>query len=207
VKDEWKFLFPVKAMSQVFKGKFLEALKTLIEAGTVPPKEGMDVRKLFTVLYKKDWIVYAKAPFGGPHAVIEYLGRYTHKVAVSNHRITRIEEKTVTLSYKDYHSDGVKKEMTLTGEEFIRRFEQHILPKGFTKIRTYGYLGNRNRQSRINEVLKHLKLPGHKKALIIPLQVRMMELFGIVINECPCCRKRTLELLRIVTPCKKSDDG
>jgi len=207
VKDEWKFLFPVKAMSQVFKGKFLEALKTLIHAGTVILKEGIDVRKLFNVLYKKDWIVYAKAPFGGPHAVIEYLGRYTHKVAVSNHRITRVEEKTVTLDYKNYRSNGVKKEMTLSGEEFIRRFEQHILPKGFTKIRTYGYLSNRNRQSRINDVLKHLKLPGHKKAVVIPLQVRMMEFFGIVIDECPCCRKRTLELLRIFNPWKNSDDG
>jgi len=121
--------------------------------------------------------VYAKAPLGGPQAVIEYLGRYTHKVAISNHRITSIDEEhdTVNFDYKDYSDDSKQKQMTLNGGEFIRRFEQHILPKGFTKIRTYGYLANRNRHHRINEVLKEMKLPAHKGLVKIPLEVRMME--------------------------------
>ena len=90
-------------------------------------------------------MVYAKAPFGGPQAVIEYLGRYTHKVAISNHRIQSIDEETgtVTFTYKDYADDDMQKQMTLTTDEFIRRFTQHILPDRFTKIRTYGYLANR----------------------------------------------------------------
>lgn len=114
-------------MSRVFKGKFLETLKNLMDAAAVLPSPGTDLKALFNLLYRKDWIVYAKAPFGGPHAVIEYLGRYTHKVAISNHRLTAIDEQSVTFDYKDYADDSKQKQMTLNGQEFIRRFEQHIL--------------------------------------------------------------------------------
>ena len=105
--------------------------------------------------------MYAKAPFGGPQAVIEYLGRYTHKVAISNHRIQSINDEagTVSFDYKDYADGGKQKQMTLSIDEFIRRFEQHILPERFTKIRTYGYLANRNRHQCINKVLSKMKLP------------------------------------------------
>jgi hypothetical protein len=208
-KNDWRFLFPVKAMSLVFKGKFLEALKTLIEAKTVIPSTQTDLKGLFNLLYQKDWIVYAKAPFGGPHAVIEYLGRYTHKVAISNHRLSVINEQddTVTFDYKDYSDDNKQKQMTISGSEFIRRFEQHILPERFTKIRTYGYLANRNRHQRINEVLQAMKLQKHKERLIVPLQVRMMEQYGIDLSECPCCKKKTMQLVRIFNPWKNNDDG
>lgn len=163
-KNDWQFLFPVKAMSKVYRGKFMERLKELLDSAEVTAPAGTDVRGLINLLYKKDWVVYAKAPFGGPHAVIEYLGRYTHKVAISNHRISSIDEQddTVSFHYKDYADESKQKQMTLKGEEFIRRFEQHILPKGFTKIRTYGYLSNRNRHWRVKEVLKNMKLPVHK---------------------------------------------
>ena len=99
-----------------------------------------DAKKLLDILYKKDWVVYAKAPFGAPHAVIDYLGRYTHKVAISNHRIMGIDEQanTVAFAYKDYAHSNKQKQMVIDSKEFIRRFTQHILPKGFTKIRTYG---------------------------------------------------------------------
>ena len=129
-----------------------------------------DCKQLFNVLYSKEWMVYAKAPFGGPQAVIEYLGRYTHKVAISNHRIQSINEQTgaVTFTYKDYGDNGTQKQMTLTPDEFIRRFTQHILPERFTKIRTYGYLSNRGRHDRIKEVLKKMKLPLHKELVKIP---------------------------------------
>ncbi|MEJ7736789.1 MAG: IS91 family transposase [Chitinophagaceae bacterium] len=209
IKNEWDFLFPVEAMSQVYRGKFLEALKEFIDNGAVVPTPGTDIRALFNILYQKDWIVYAKAPFGGPHAVIEYLGRYTHKVAISNHRITSINEQdnSVTFDYKDYVDDNKQKQMTLNGGEFIRRFEQHILPKGFTKIRTYGYLANRNRQQRIHEVLKKMKLPGHKGLVKIPLEVRMREQYGIDIYECPCCKGKTMQLVQIYYPWKHADDG
>ena len=169
----------------------------------------IDSKQLFNLLYQKDWVVYAKAPFGGPHAVIEYLGRYTHKVAISNHRICSIndEEGSVTFDYKDYADGNRQKQMTLAGSEFIRRFEQHILPERFTKIRTYGYLANRNRHQGINEVLKKMKLPLHKRLAKIPLQVRMMERFGIDMDECPCCKNKTLKLVKVFYPWKKVDDG
>ena len=145
---------------------------------------------------------------GGPHAVIEYLGRYTHKVAISNHRIYSINESdTVTFDYKDYADANKKKQMTLSTSEFIRRFQQHILPKRFTKIRTYGYLSNRNRHKRINKVLKKMKLPSHKPLLTIPVQVRIMEQFGIDITVCPCCRNKTLQLVHVSYPWKLADDG
>ncbi|GAC1448158.1 MAG: hypothetical protein NVSMB7_09410 [Chitinophagaceae bacterium] len=105
------------------------------------------------------------------------MGRYTHKVAISNHRISSInnEAGTVTFGYKDYADDNKQKQMTLGGAEFICRFEQHILPERFTKIRTYGYLGNRNRHKRINEVLEKMKLPLHKGLVKIPRHLYMIE--------------------------------
>ena len=208
-KNSYSFLFPVKAMSVVYRAKFLEALKAHLANKAVIPKAGADAKALINDMYKKDWIVYAKAPFGGPHAVIEYLGRYTHKVAISNHRMINIndEDGSVTFEYKDYADDNKQKQMTLSGIEFIRRFEQHILPARFTKIRTYGYLSNRNRHKRINEVLKKMKLPLHKGLVKIPIQLRMMERYGIDVRECPCCKHKTLQLLKIYYPWKHADDG
>lgn len=140
--------------------------------------------------------MYAKAPFGGPQAVIEYLSRYTHKVAISNHRIVQVENDKVTFRYKDYADNGKQKVMTLEAAEFIRRFTQHILPKRFTKIRTYGYLANRNRNKRINEVLKKMKLPLHRGLIKLPLELRMMEQYGMDIKQCPCSKQQTLQLLK-----------
>ncbi len=167
------------------------------------------IRSLFNTLYQKDWIVYAKAPFGEPHAVIEYLGRYTHKVAISNHRITSINDKDdiVTFEYKDYADDNKQKQMPLASLEFIRRFEQHILPKRFTKIRTYGYLANSNRQRRINEVLKKMKLPEHRIAVKVPIEVRMMQRYGITIDECSSCKGATIKLVHVFYRWKQTDDG
>ncbi len=205
-RNEHRFLFPVKAMSIVYRTKFLQALQQMIKDGEVLKE---DSKQLINLLYTKDWNVYAKAPFGGPQAVIEYLGRYTHKVAISNHRIESINDGagTVTFGYKDYADEGKQKPMTLTIPEFIRRFEQHILPERFTKIRTYGYLSNRNRQRRINQVLQKMKLPLHKEPVKIPVQVRMLEQFGIDMNECPCCKNKTLQLIKIFYPWKHTDDG
>lgn len=208
-KNEWRFLFPLKAMSIVYKAKFLQALKRMIDKGDVMLPEKTNAKQLLDLLYQKQWVVYAKAPFGGPQAVIEYLGRYAHKVAISNHRICSIndEEATVTFGYKDYGDDSKQKQMTLSAGEFIRRFEQHILPSRFTKIRTYGYLANRGRQQRINEVLKTMKLPLHKGLVKIPLALRIKEQFGVDITECPCCKQKTLQLVRIYYPGKHVDDS
>lgn len=127
-----KFLFPVKAMSKVFRAKYVQALR----------QEGIEAPGLYKSLFSKSWVVYCKQPFFGPQQVVEYLGRYTHKIAISNHRITNIENGKVTFTAKDYRSAGAKYPLTLDEEEFVRRFSLHILPRGFTRIRHYGILSS-----------------------------------------------------------------
>jgi len=130
-KSDSKYLFPVEAIGKLFKGKFMALLK----------KKALLVEKpLMNALYKKDWVVYVKRPFAGPDSVLEYLGRYTHKIAISNNRILAMEGNEVTFGYKDYRHGGQKKQMTLKAEEFIRRFALHILPRGFVRIRHFGFL-------------------------------------------------------------------
>lgn len=204
-----KFLFPVKAMAIVYRAKFLEGLKALIGQGAIALPDGFNITSLMGALYRKVWVVYAKRPFGGPGQVIEYLGRYTHKVAISNHRIERVDrdKRTVSFGYKDYADGSTKKQMTLTAAEFVRRFATHILPKGFTKIRSYGYLANRGRQGRIEGVLKSLGLPLHPLFVKVPTQVLLKERFGVDVGQCPCCGKGRLELVLTRYFTKGADDG
>lgn len=201
-KNDWRFLFPVKAMNRVFRGKFLQGLKALLAHQSVQPPPGIDVTLLINGLYQKDWVVYAKQPFGGPEQVIEYLGRYTHKVAISNHRIQAYDADahTVAFAYKDYADGGKQKQMVLPDSEFVRRFEQHILPHRFTKIRSYGYLTNRGRRQRISQMLETMELPQHPPPIKVPWQVRLLERFGKQVNECPCCHRQTLQLLTVIYP-------
>ena len=208
-RNDGSFLFPLKAMQVVYKTKFLQALKKMIDNGEVILPQKTDAKQLFDLLYQKKWVLYAKAPFAGPQSVIEYLGRYTHKVAISNHRISSINtgDDTVSFDYKDYADGGIKKQMVLSSAEFIRRFAQHILPPRFTKIRTYGYLANRNRHRRINEVLKKMKLPLHKGPAKIPIQLFMMLRYAVDMLQCPCCKNKTLQLLKIYYPWQRGDDG
>jgi hypothetical protein len=124
------FLFDVKSLSRVFRGKFMERLNTSMSVD----------KSLIRDLYKTDWVVYAKEPFGGPAQVVEYLGRYTHKVAISNHRITGIDNDGVRFRWRDYRDYNKQKIMRLSGVEFLRRFCLHILPRGFVRIRHYGLL-------------------------------------------------------------------
>jgi len=135
VKNKGKFLFPVKAMSKVFRAKYVSELRQHIPG--LP-------QSLYDKLFSKNWVVYAKPPFSKPENVVEYLGRYTHKIAISNHRIKAINKTTkeVTFSYKDYKQGAKTKQLTLSNAEFIRRFSLHILPKGFTRIRHYGILSS-----------------------------------------------------------------
>jgi hypothetical protein len=131
-------------------------------------------------------VVFAKRPFNGPQSVIEYLGRYTHKIAISNHRIKNISKGNITFSYKDYRASAVTKEMTLDGPEFIRRFAMHILPKGFIRIRHYGILSSTSKAACavvIKEQLPPLQPNAKpKKEIYSPLQ-------------CPCCKKQTMQTL------------
>ena len=203
VKAKHKFLFPTKAVQPVYRAYFLKQLQQQINKGVVTMTEAQHAGwlALRTVLYKMDWIVDFNEPMGGPAQVLEYLGRYTHKVAISNHRIKRIDiDHNVTFQYKDYTDRGKKKTMTLPGDEFLRRYEQHLLPPRFCKIRHYGYLGNYKRKERVNEMLQQMKLPQHPQQALVSTTIRTIEKFGTDVMLCPCCKKAKLELLYIRHP-------
>jgi hypothetical protein len=146
------FFLPVRVLSRLFRGKYLARLRHAFDQGKL--KFGGRLAELadpkafarwLTPLYKKEWVVYAKRPFGGPAQVLKYLARYTHRVAISNRRLVKGDNGQVTFRYKDYADASRHKTMTLSAEEFLRRFVQHVLPRGFVKIRHYGLLANRRR--------------------------------------------------------------
>lgn len=198
-KVKYQSLYPIQAMRKVYKGRFIFRLKQLYQAKKINLPSPNDFEKLLKVLYQKQWIVYAKQPFGGPMQVIEYLGRYTHKVAISNHRIKHIDDNNrVTFEYKNYAKGGQKQLMTLDGLEFIRRFSQHILPKRYCKIRSYGLYSNHKRTSRIQELTKALNIPPPPLKTDTPWYIKYMSRYGVNPLLCPCCKKGTLILTTIV---------
>ncbi len=166
IRPDGKFLFPVKALSKVFRAKYVAELAKSIKLD----------KELRENLFKKEWVVFAKRPFGSPRTVVEYLGRYTHKIAISNHRIMHVDEQNVTFSYKDYRQKGIKKVMTLSHAEFIRRFSQHILPKRFVRIRHYGMLSSTWKREKFQKIREHFKLQ--------PIESKPVTL----LNKCRCCK-------------------
>ena len=151
-KSKKPFFLPVRVLSRVFRGKFIQKLKRAYQqdelalAGQlVLLKRPQRFNELLTTAVEKEWVVYAKRPFGGPEQVLKYLARYTHRVAISNQRLIRMEGNQVTFRLKDYANGGRKKTMTLDACEFMRRFLLHALPRGFVRIRHFGFLSNRNR--------------------------------------------------------------
>lgn len=150
------FFLPVRVLSRVFRGKYLEGVRKLFDAGQLKlPGRWRELAdpsafsRWLTPLYHQDWVVYAKRPFGGPTQVLKYLARYTHRVAISNSRLVDVADGRVSFRYKDYADAHRSKTMTLTADEFLRRFVQHVLPKGFVKVRHYGLLANRCREERL----------------------------------------------------------
>lgn len=170
-------------MSKVFKHKFMEGLLNWLQENNIILDK--NVRK---ALYSKGWVVYAKRPFGGPKQVIEYLGRYTHKVAISNHRIKKIENGKVTFSYKDYSHNSRQKQMPLDATEFLRRFCLHILPKGFRKMRHYGFLSNRNAGKLSIQQMHMGILPQPKQKLKKEWKEVAKEKLNYDVDVCPCCK-------------------
>lgn len=170
-KTKGKFLFPVKAMSKVYRAKYV----ALLRAADIEVEQS-----LYDALFKKEWVVYAKRPFGSPKSVVEYLGRYTHKIAISNHRILSINDNTITISYKDYRIDGKKKILTLSHEEFIRRFAMHILPKRFVRIRHFGILSSTWKRDKLKEL--QVQLNG---LILSVLPVIIQRTYH---KACPCCK-------------------
>ena len=152
VHPRYAFFLPVKVLSRVFRGKFTAGLKQAFQEGKLllPGKmKHLAEQKAFHAflrsLFRHDWVVYAKRPFGGPEHVLQYLARYTHRVAISNHRIANFADGKVTFRWKDYAHQSKQKLMTVTAEEFLRRFLLHTLPRGFVRIRFCGFLANRRR--------------------------------------------------------------
>jgi putative transposase/transposase-like zinc-binding protein len=156
VRPRYPFFLPVRVLSRVFRGKFLAALKRLYRQNKLQcagPAAALVHRqqfaKLLRRLHRHDWVVYAKPAFGSSLQVLRYLGRYTHRVAISNHRLLAFEQERVTFRWKDYAHGGKQGQMTLVATEFLRRFFLHVLPKGFVRIRHFGFLANRFRVSRL----------------------------------------------------------
>jgi hypothetical protein len=136
-KGDGSFLFPVDQLSSVFRAKMVEALREYVKTEAIKVDAG-----LFNSLFNKEWVVYAKPPFAGPKQVLSYLGRYTHRVAISNNRILQVDDKKVTFTWRDYHQDNKLIITSLKGIDFLKRFSLHILPPGFTRIRYCGFLSS-----------------------------------------------------------------
>jgi len=150
------FFLPVKVLSRVFRGKFVDGLRRAyardeldLAGATATFRDPARWHAFVDVLFQTDWVVYAKPAFGGAAAVLRYLGRYTHRVAISNHRLIAFDGGRVTFRWKDYAHGNQWRTMTLTALEFLRRFVQHVLPRGFVRIRQFGYLANHGRTVRL----------------------------------------------------------
>src|ERR1019366_5723224 len=150
IRPRYPFFLPVKILDRVFRGKFLASLKRLyrdkkLNCGgpAAALADSAQLTKLIRRLHRHNWVVYAKPAFGGPREVLRYLGRYTHRVAISNHRLPSFDGERGTFRWKDYAHGSKQKTMTLTATEFLRRFFLHVLPKGFVRIRYFGFLANR----------------------------------------------------------------
>jgi hypothetical protein len=180
-RGDGKFLFPVKAMSQVFRARFVNTLRATIK--------DLD-RSFYNDLFKTNWVVYAKRPFGGPKQVIEYLGRYTHKITISNHRIINITNDQVTFRYKDYRGQSKNKIMSLESREFIRRFSLHILPKGFMRIRHYGILSSSRKQKTLPVIHQQFNSPYQPKEKKDWKQISIE--IGFNPDCCPVCKQQTM---------------
>jgi len=203
------FLFPVKALSPVFRGKFLAALGTALTGGrltlwgsTAAIGEPHAQRALLADLRAKPWVVYAKRPFAGPEQVLEYLGRYTHRTALSNERLVSFDARTVRFRYKDTAHDRARKTMTLDAQEFLRRFALHVLPRGFNRIRHYGLLANRNKRALLAKARAALHAPAPTPA---PAPAESVTAFwqrvaSLDIERCPHCHRGTLRVVATLAP-------
>ena len=199
-KNHWKdngeeFFLPIRVISRLFRGKYLAELKHLWEDGKLEFhgsaeffKNHYASKELLDSCYSKEWIPYCKKPFDGAESVIKYLGKYTHRIAISNYRIKSMTDSTVTFTAKDYKNQGQWKEVTITGEEFIRRFLMHVPPKRVVRIRHYGLLSSRNKKRKITlcrNLLDCQKYLSRLKDLDAPAIIRL--LYNKDVCKCSYC--------------------
>jgi len=202
------FFLPVRVLSSLFRRLFLEALDQAFHAGELTLRGALaDLNEAdrFAGLLRAargiDWVVYAKPPFGGPEHVLEYLARYTHRVAIANSRLTRIDDDTVSFRWKDYRHHDRPKIMTLDADEFIRRFLLHVLPDGFQRIRHYGLLGNRARESKLARCRQLLDAPPPPPPVLAVLadpHDRYEALTGRSLRACPVCSVGIMQRIGII---------
>jgi len=186
-----KFLFPVRALSKVFRGKYVEGVEKLLKQCQLdlPPQlaEPDDQRRLIRTLRRKAWVVYSKRPFAGPEKLLDYLGRYTHRVAISNHRLLSLENGQVEFAYRDRRDGDRRKTRQLPAEEFIGRFLKHTLPGRFMRIRHYGLLANRAKKERLAQCRELLgaSAPEPKKSKTLADWILLWT--GEDVMRCPQC--------------------
>ena len=199
------FLFPVRALSKVFRAKYLEGLHAAFTqqrlrfgGATASLGEARVFTPWLDQVRAHDWVVYAKPPFAGPRQVVSYLGRYTHRVAISHERLVALRDDQVRFQWRDSRHGPRMKIMALAAPEFLRRFLLHVLPAGFVRIRHYGVLGNRDRSTRLGccRAILQLPLPAVQPAESTP--VLMKRLTGIDIEQCPHCRQGRLRVIATV---------
>ena len=200
------FLFPTAALSKVFRGKYLHALTTAHRSGELrmPGDEDSDDTRAFeslkTSLQSNDWVVYSKAPFAGAAHVLAYLGRYTHKSAIANHRLVAFDAEHVRFRWRDYAHGNKVKTMTLAASEFIRRFLLHVFPRRFTRLRHYGVLGNRGRAQKLALCRTLLAQPASEPREPETPQAMMLRLTGIDITVCRRCGRAGLRQTFVLAP-------
>jgi hypothetical protein len=204
------YFLPVQVLSRLFRRLFIEALEKAFRAGNLAffsaladLKEPDAFQSYLASVRRVEWVVYAKRPFAGPEQVLEYVGRYTHRVAISNNRILDIEGGKVCFQWKDYRHGSPQKKMTLDADEFIRRFLIHVLPSGFQRIRYYGLLGNRYRKdklARCRELIGMSKLEPTADAADKNYRDTYEELTGVSLCVCPVCHLGRMGLLRALQP-------
>lgn len=202
------FFLPVRVLSRVFRGKFLEGMRRAWRHGKLSFHGSLDryrdpreFQRLLDGAYKVEWVVYAKPPFGGAEQVLKYLARYTYRVAISNNRLVSMHDDRVTFEWKDYAQGGLRRTMTLLAVEFIRRFLLHVLPSGFQRIRRYGFLANGHGRTKLDlcrrllrQVSPETAAPPRAEAVAAPDSASETAL-----RECPVCRRGRL-LLREEIP-------
>lgn len=203
------YLVPVRALSAIFRAKYISFLRKAHRQGRLK-LEGLcaqwapytQMNQLLNKLYEKNWVVYAKEPFAGPEKLLDYLGRYVKRVAISNERILNldVDQQRVAFRWRDYADQNRSKVMWLSCEDFIRRFLQHILPKGFSKVRYYGLLANRDKDKRLRLCRKALRQPPKPKQVQSNWQERFYQLTGIDPTRCPCCEQGNMQMVAVLLP-------
>jgi len=204
------FFIPVRVMSSLFRGKFLDYLKDTFESGDLIFPGGirhLKDHRTFEVFrsqfYHKKWVVYCKPPFDGAEGVFKYLGRYTHRIAISNNRILKVQDGNVSFRWRDYADGDKQKTMTLKADEFIRRFLLHVLPNRYVRIRHFGLLANRSRKENIalcRELIGSLKTVTKEKELPETWQDQLLRICGIDVTICPVCKKGTILMVELLIP-------